>query len=202
MTTRMHWGVFIMPVIVAVVPMLPIGYLFWWYQSVFRALELTLSIPWPSFVPILMFGFPGAVGLLLAFIAFVKSEVVITDRRLRFATGVLFRFSGELSLSKIESVFVFEPVFGRLFGYGTVTVVGTGGTPFALRYVPRPHHFREQLKSAVGCSALPAPTTIPKRGVTSSIPEAAEQDDARYMPRVEPVAHSVAEAERASRTSE
>ena len=56
------------------------------------------------------------------------SEFGITNKRLTIKTGFLSRKTLELNLSKIESVNVNQSIFGRILGYGSIGVIGTGGT--------------------------------------------------------------------------
>ena len=54
------------------------------------------------------------------------SEFGITNKRLTIKTGFLSRKTLELNLSKIESVNVNQSIFGRILGYGSIGVIGTG----------------------------------------------------------------------------
>jgi uncharacterized membrane protein YdbT with pleckstrin-like domain len=66
---------------------------------------------------------------LLAGIArYLNSEFAITSRRVIARTGFLHLRSFELLLEKVEGVAVDEPFLGRLLGYGTVVVSGTGAS--------------------------------------------------------------------------
>ena len=56
------------------------------------------------------------------------SEFVITNKRVMIKVGLVSRKTVEMNLAKVESVNVEQTIMGRLFGYGTITVVGTGGT--------------------------------------------------------------------------
>ena len=52
---------------------------------------------------------------------------MVTDHRVIFKRGLLSRHTVEMNRTKIESVDVDQSLFGRLFGYGTIVVHGTGG---------------------------------------------------------------------------
>ena len=49
----------------------------------------------------------------------------------------------EMNLSKIESVNVDQSVMGRILGYGTLTIIGTGGTREIFNNISRPLEFRK-----------------------------------------------------------
>jgi len=57
-----------------------------------------------------------------------SDEFVVTNKRIIVKTGIVSRRTLEMNLNKIESVNVDQSVIGRMFGYGTITIIGTGGT--------------------------------------------------------------------------
>lgn len=52
----------------------------------------------------------------------------------------------ELNLSKIESVNVDQTIMGRIFGYGSITIIGTGGTKESFPNIQKPLKFRKQFQ--------------------------------------------------------
>ena len=93
--------------------------------------------------------FLGLGSFVVTLIEYLKSEVVLTDEHLRFKVGWLSLGSTEIMLSKIETITLFEPLIGRLAGYGTVAVTGTGGTAFHLRFLPDSKHLHSLLQTMV-----------------------------------------------------
>jgi uncharacterized membrane protein YdbT with pleckstrin-like domain len=77
------------------------------------------------------------------------TEMAVTDKRLIVKVGVASRRTLELLLSKVESVGVRESVTGRILGYGTVVVRGTGGTPEPFDRVARPTEFTKQVQQQI-----------------------------------------------------
>src|SRR2546430_10116576 len=71
--------------------------------------------------------------------------MAVTNKRVIVKSGLANRRTIELLLSRIESIAVEEPALGRLLGYGTVIVRGTGGTPEVFPQIARPLEFREQV---------------------------------------------------------
>jgi uncharacterized membrane protein YdbT with pleckstrin-like domain len=106
---------------------------------------------------ILTWGATQPYGVLVAFacliIAFVltvrarwkrwTTEIFVTDRRVIFVHG--FFESIEVHMNQIESVDVDQTLLGRLFGYGDVTIHGTGNTYDPLRAVDRPIALRNEI---------------------------------------------------------
>lgn len=84
------------------------------------------------------------------------TEMAVTSKRVIVKTGIAERRTVEILLSRIESVAVDEPALGRLLGYGTVIVRGTGGTPEMFEKIYHPLQFREQVQRQIAGWAQPA----------------------------------------------
>ena len=92
------------------------------------------------------------VGVVLFCIGLLKrnvTEMAVTNKRVIVKTGLTERRTTEILLSRIESVVVDEPAMGRILGYGTVIVRGTGGTPEVFEKIYRPLQFREQVQRQI-----------------------------------------------------
>ena len=92
------------------------------------------------------------VGAALFCIGLLKrsvTEMAVTNKRVIVKTGIAERRTTEILLSRIESVVVDEPAIGRILGYGTVIVRGTGGTPEIFEKIQHPLKFREQVQSQI-----------------------------------------------------
>ena len=76
-------------------------------------------------------------------------EFVITNKRVVMKTGLISRRTLEMNLSKIESVNVEQGVLGRILGYGTIRIIGTGGTREAFPMIKRPLEFRRKFQELV-----------------------------------------------------
>ena len=72
-----------------------------------------------------------------------QSEFVITNRRIIIKTGLVARKTIEMNLSKIESVNVDQSVVARILGYGSITIIGTGGTRETFHNISNPIEFRK-----------------------------------------------------------
>jgi uncharacterized membrane protein YdbT with pleckstrin-like domain len=83
---------------------------------------------------------------LLPLIKQKTSEFVITNKRIIIKTGFIARKTLEMNLSKIESVNVDQGILGRILGYGTITIIGTGGTRESFPDISRPLLFRRKFQ--------------------------------------------------------
>jgi len=79
---------------------------------------------------------------LLPLIEYWTSEFAVTNKRVIMKVGWVARRVLELNLNKIESVNVDQSFLGRLLGYGTITVIGTGGTRETFDRITDPLAFR------------------------------------------------------------
>ncbi len=96
-----------------------------------------------------------AVAAIFVGIGFLKrkaTEMAVTNKRVIVKTGLAERRTVELLLSRIESIAVDEPALGRLMGYGTVIVKGTGGTPEVFEKIYHPLIFREQVQRQISAN--------------------------------------------------
>lgn len=77
------------------------------------------------------------------------TEMAVTNKRVVAKVGVAARKTVELILSRVESIGVEESVVGRVLGYGTVIVRGTGGTPESFERIAHPLEFRTQVQQQI-----------------------------------------------------
>jgi uncharacterized membrane protein YdbT with pleckstrin-like domain len=152
---RLHWGIFVVPLVamlalfVAVLPVMVILHLM---NKMVGQLNPQTTGPIGGLLililvlPEILIGLPL---LLVTWVAYLKSNITLTDRRLIFRTGLLSRVTGELPLENIEAIILAEPLLGRILGYGTVTVTSLGGLHFPLRYLRSPQRLHASLQRAV-----------------------------------------------------
>jgi uncharacterized membrane protein YdbT with pleckstrin-like domain len=89
----------------------------------------------------------GAISCLAAWIRQTSSEFAVTSNRVIVKTGFISRKTIEINLSRVESVQVEQDLFGRLLNYGTMIVVGTGGTREPFTMIDNPAGFRHAVQS-------------------------------------------------------
>ncbi len=96
----------------------------------------------------------GAAALLLCGIVAIvagavrrnATEMAVTTRRVVVKQGLVSRKTIEMLLNKIETIEVSEPMAGRMLGYGSITMVGTGGTSEPFHKIAQPLQFRGQVQ--------------------------------------------------------
>jgi uncharacterized membrane protein YdbT with pleckstrin-like domain len=90
----------------------------------------------------------GAAELLRAWVQMTTTELAVTDQRVIVKTGWVRRRTSELRLAKVETIRVDQSFFGRLLDYGTVIIVGTGGTAEPVAFISDPIAFRKAVQAA------------------------------------------------------
>ena len=139
--TRLHWKLFVAPVLFTVFVMGP-----------FAVLLATRGAPlWSPLPPAL-----GLVWLLAAHIRRQSSEFAVTNKRVVIKIGVFTTRSLELLPSKVEGVAVEQNLWGKLFGFGDIVVTGSGGTKEPFAGIQSPFEFRRAIQQATEPGAAPA----------------------------------------------
>ncbi len=139
-----------------------------------ESIRFTSTIHWIIYLPTVILLGVGSVGVVmavdvnsggnvagsivavagygLAFFSFVvawirraSTEIAVTDRRVIAKRGLIARHTVEMNMDKVESVDVDQSVLGRIFGYGTITVHGTGADIEPLINISSPIEFRNQV---------------------------------------------------------
>jgi uncharacterized membrane protein YdbT with pleckstrin-like domain len=92
----------------------------------------------------------SGIGVILAgMVRRNSTEMAVTNRRLVIKTGLASRKTIEMLLNKVESIEVNESTAGRILGYGTIVVIGTGGTPDPFQKVAHPLEFRSHVQQQI-----------------------------------------------------
>ena len=75
----------------------------------------------------------AGIMFVLALLAFLQAsfrrsitELAVTDHRVIYKRGFLRRHTVEMNMDKVETVDVDQSVLGRLLGFGSIRVLGTG----------------------------------------------------------------------------
>ncbi len=95
----------------------------------------------------------GSIPFWIEFIRQRSSVMAVTDRRVLIKMGVFNQRSVELVLSKIEGIAVDQTFLGRLLGFGTVVITGTGGTHESFDLIRNPMEFRKKVQEQIGSPA-------------------------------------------------
>ena len=94
-------------------------------------------------------------SLIRAFIFKISTELAITTKRVIAKVGFISRKTVELNHSKVESFNIDQSILGRIFGFGTLVVCGTGGSKTPIPNIHDPLEFRRQAMNVVDETSAP-----------------------------------------------
>lgn len=144
--TKLHWNLYVMPSLAVLVVCAPLA--FWAANSERKELALI----------------PVAAAFVILGVAWIKrrsSEFAVTNKRVIIKLGVLSIRSVELLLAKVEGIEVTQGLLGRLFGYGQIVVIGSGGTREPFPDIQSPLEFRLAVQAATDARFAGRPDAIP-----------------------------------------
>jgi uncharacterized membrane protein YdbT with pleckstrin-like domain len=130
---KIHWFIFVQGVVLFVVGIL-----------LFSVIDSTIVGAIVIFLAIL--------SLLRAFIFRISTELAVTSKRVIAKWGLIRRNTIELNHSKVESFVINQSIFGRLFGFGTLVVNGTGGASAPIYNIDSPLVFRRNAMETIDAS--------------------------------------------------
>jgi hypothetical protein len=142
-STRLHWIIFAPSIFVLA---LGIALITWARSST----EIPLGVRFAAAFLIVIASILGV----KAFAEFATTEIAATTRRFVVKRGLLRRAVMEINAGQLESVRVYQSMFGRMLGYGTIVAGGTGSGIDPVAQVSRPLELRDALNQI---SARPPP---------------------------------------------
>lgn len=129
---NLHFFLFVQPVV-----LLLLG---WWFWSSATDVSHFLG-------GVLLF--LGAVSFIQRLLVKIGAIYAVTDKRVILKTGIISRKALDLVLSKCEGLQIKQSVFGRIFGFGTITVT-TGGATSSYPFVADPIRFKREINTQIG----------------------------------------------------
>src|SRR5204862_6809215 len=89
------------------------------------------------------------------------TEIGVTNQRLIYKRGLLWRSTQELQLRAIEEVNLEQGLLGRILGYGHLELRGTGVDDIRLPALADPLGLRKALQDGMAAAAQPLSTAAP-----------------------------------------
>jgi uncharacterized membrane protein YdbT with pleckstrin-like domain len=144
--TRLHWIVMLgHALIAAILAIIGASLLLTPWSSINGGEAASGALRWAGVACLVV----GAIFFGSGLVRRSATEMAVTNKRVIVKSGLANRRTIELLLPRIESIAIEEPALGRLLGYGTVIVRGTGGTPEVFPQIARPLEFREQVQRQI-----------------------------------------------------
>jgi uncharacterized membrane protein YdbT with pleckstrin-like domain len=136
-TTKLHWLIYLRTILLLIICVILAGLAVSTSDNQNISLALRIAA--------VIFGVLAVGAALHAFIRRATTELAVTDHRVIYKTGLLARHTIEMNRDKVESVDVDQTLLGRIFGYGTIVVRGTGGSLEPIRDIGDPLTFRSYI---------------------------------------------------------
>jgi uncharacterized membrane protein YdbT with pleckstrin-like domain len=141
---RLHWLLFIKPALIAIVIIGLAAFVFY-AADLGRTLSAqTALLIWIGILVI------ADLPLLSTVLKWRAAEFAVTNKRVILKMGFIQSKTAEMFLNKIESVGVDQSIAGRILGYGTVVIRGTGGSLEPFHHVLNPLRFRREIQEQIG----------------------------------------------------
>jgi len=122
---NISWGVFFRPIILII-------FMIWLSSKIHKYLVCIIVV----------------ISLILLFrilLEILTREFALTSRRIMAKKGIIMTHTMEILLSKVESITVTQPLDGRIFNFGTVTIVGSGGSREIFHSIASPYELQKQV---------------------------------------------------------
>jgi hypothetical protein len=146
--TRLHWVVMLWHIVLSVLLLeFPaLGLLYYAFSHEQQLEPRTLHLMQGGGIALLLIS-----GIIISAGALRRSatEMAVTNRRVVVKTGLAARKTIEMLLNKIESIEVNESGMGRVLGYGSITLIGTGGTSEPFHLMAKPLEFRNEVQQQI-----------------------------------------------------
>jgi uncharacterized membrane protein YdbT with pleckstrin-like domain len=139
---RLHWRIYIAPVLLLLIGVALVGAA---AQLAHAPTQQTNFASFAAFAAGAIFLLYGAFAWCDRFLQRASTEIVVTDLRVIYKTGLFSRHTIEMNISKIESVDVVQGVVGRILDYGAIDIRGTGAGFEPLRNIGAPLGLRNAI---------------------------------------------------------
>lgn len=117
---KLHWAIFVGPALL---------FLFGLLTGPAKGIFIVLALIWAVY----------------RFLVYSTTELAVTSNRVIAKTGIVRRNVIDVANSKIEGVTFHQGIVGRLFGYGSVVVRGTGVGQVPIPFISHPDHFKQEV---------------------------------------------------------
>ncbi len=91
------------------------------------------------------FLFAGVAWAAFRFLVYQTTELAVTNKRVIAKSGIIRRNAIDVSLTKVEGVSYSQGIVGRLFGYGSILVRGTGLGLIPVPFISQPELFKHEV---------------------------------------------------------
>jgi uncharacterized membrane protein YdbT with pleckstrin-like domain len=121
---HLHWAIFSGPILL---------FLFGLVTGPAKSIFIVLALIWAGY----------------RFLIYSSTELAITNKRVIAKTGIIRRNVIDVSNGKVEGITYHQGILGRIFGYGSILVRGTGIGQVPIPFISRPDYFKREVGSVL-----------------------------------------------------
>jgi len=143
MRARLHWIIFVIPFLLIVGGSALLVLYLWYFPEA-----------WPLLIAIRMIYGVAFVTFCRAWFIRWITEFAVTNLRIIYKKGFIWRRTIEMNVDKVETVRVDQSIAGRILNYGTLHVLGTGQGIEHLNNIASPLRVRTAIISNEGQAAM------------------------------------------------
>jgi uncharacterized membrane protein YdbT with pleckstrin-like domain len=125
----LHWAMFIAPALVTLFGLLV-------YAGDGGSIVIILGLIWLGW----------------RYLVYQSTELAVTNRRVLAKSGILRRHCIDVQNNKVEGLTYNQGIIGRIFGYGSIFVRGTGIGMVPIPYVAAPEAFKRDVSIAISAA--------------------------------------------------
>ncbi len=134
-SAHLHWINYARPVFFIILSM---AVLYAWAK---------LGQQYPTFnVPFSLFALIFSVAAITDILKIKKTEIICTNKRCIIKRGIFAVRTQELKNNRIESIEIFQPLWGRILDYGTLKFSGTGITAIFFAGISQPRETKAEIE--------------------------------------------------------
>ena len=111
---------------------------------------------------------------------FLCTEYGLTNKRLILKKGIIRIIVADIPVERIESIYCFQGIMGRIFNYGTIRINGIGGQTPVFFMVSHPYIFRRNIADVIEKNKI---ITV----IHGDLPKAAPAARPKPIPREESI---------------
>jgi uncharacterized membrane protein YdbT with pleckstrin-like domain len=87
----------------------------------------------------------GIVWAIFRYLVFNGTELAVTNKRVVAKSGIVRRNVVDVALTKVEGITYHQGIMGRMFGYGSILVRGTGVGQVPIPFIAEPELFKHEV---------------------------------------------------------
>lgn len=91
----------------------------------------------------------SSVSLIKNLFLFLSTKFILTNKKIIIQSGIFFIDSFEFMLNKIESISINKSIIGKILGYGTINIAGTGGHFKGIDFIKNPDSLKLKVQEEI-----------------------------------------------------